>query len=157
MSLEEDRGKRSEHLNQMGLSVNECPPVPQKQPNWDSYGRPPRPCALLVPRRLSCNLTFSQIGRYYYFFFFRTNILIHRRHYWCDRFFANSNTKPEKLRASTCPDTKAMHSAFQSSPLGGYSWQQSANAAQLQTDWQHTTCSIKTSISCLVTQRAASL
>lgn len=64
MSLEEDRGKSSEHLHRMGLSVTEHPPAVQKQPNGDS----------LVPSRasgLSRHRTFSEIGRYYYYFFSR--------------------------------------------------------------------------------------
>lgn len=129
------------------------PPSPADTTNRE---QPPQWCPLLrivLLWWLSCHLTFLEMGR---FPCFHTNIQIHGRHYWCDRFFANSNMNSEEQRAYTCPEMKAMHSAFQSSLLEGYFWHQSANTVQHYRDWQHTTCSIKTSISCLKTQRAAS-
>lgn len=53
MRLEEDTGKRSEHLHRMGLSVTEHPPAVQNQPKGDSP----------VPSRASAAVSPSDIFR----------------------------------------------------------------------------------------------
>lgn len=106
----------------MGLVVTECPPVPQTQPNEDSWEGPPR----CVPSsRPGSRLATSHFWKWdvILFFFFSPALISKFPGGIIDvtGFFANSTTQSEKPRAYTRPEVKAMLAAFQSSPSEGYS------------------------------------